>query len=51
MRLDSICFQSSGHTTLNPNTHQKSNFCAGLHQAAALALFIRICPDLPGAAS
>jgi hypothetical protein len=34
---------------VNPNTHQKSNFCARLHKAAGIAL--SICPARPGAAS
>ena len=34
---------------LNPNTHQKLYFCARLHMAAGLALYI--CPGRPGATS
>jgi hypothetical protein len=34
---------------LNPHTHQKFHFCARLHKAAGLVLYI--CPGRPGAAS
>jgi hypothetical protein len=49
MKLDNIFFESTGAFTVNPNTHQKSIFCARLHMAAGLALYI--CPERPGAAS
>lgn len=35
---------------VNPNTHQKSSFCARLLPAAVLASSIRLCPERPGAA-
>lgn len=47
--LDNNFLAPTGGTTVNPNTHQKSNFCARLHMAVGLAL--SICPARPGAAS
>jgi hypothetical protein len=47
--LDNNIFERTGSGKLNPNTHQKSYFCARLHMAAGLALYI--CPGRPGAAS
>jgi hypothetical protein len=49
MRLDNLSFRRSRGVTVNPNTHQKLDFCARLHMAAGLAL--SICPGSPGAAS
>jgi hypothetical protein len=49
MKLDNKFFGSTGALTVNPNTHQKNIFCARLHMAAGLALYI--CPERPGAAS
>jgi len=49
MKLDNIFFEFTGPLTVNPNTHQKFIFCARLHMAAGLALYI--CPERPGAAS
>ena len=49
MKLDYIFFEFTGPLTVNPNTHQKFIFCARLHMAAGLALYI--CPERPGAAS
>lgn len=47
--LDNIFFGSTGGRSLNPNTHQKSIFCAFLPTAGSLAL--SICPVHPGAES
>ena len=49
MKLDKILFPSRRAFTVNPNTHQKNNFCARLQMAAGVALYI--CPERPGAAS
>jgi hypothetical protein len=49
VRLDNAFFAATGPFTVNPNTHQKFIFCARLHMAAGLALYI--CPERPGAAS
>jgi hypothetical protein len=48
--LDNAVFGSTVKL-VNPNTHQKSSFCARLKQAAALAWYVRLCPERPGAAS
>lgn len=49
MKLDNVHFRRTCGATVNPNTHQKFIFCASLHRAAGLALYI--CPERPGAAS
>lgn len=49
MKLDNIFFQPRRRITVNSNTHQKLFFCAPLHTAVGLALYIF--PDRPGAAS
>lgn len=47
--LDNNTFKFTGDLTVNPNTRQKSSFCARQQVAAGLALYI--CPERPGAAS
>lgn len=48
MQLDKAYFADTRATAVNPNTHQKSIFCARLHMAAGAALYIF--PARPGAA-
>jgi hypothetical protein len=47
--LDNAVLRRTGDRTVNPNTHQKLNFCARQHPAVGVALYI--CPERPGAAS
>jgi len=49
VKLDNNIFAYTGPVTVNPKTHKKRIFCARLHMAAGLALYI--CPERPGAAS
>jgi hypothetical protein len=49
MKLDNIFFRRTRGTEMNPNTHQKFDFCARQHMAAGLAL--SICPARPGVVS
>lgn len=49
MMLDKTFFSNTRPFTVNPNTHQKFDFCARLQMAAGVAL--HICPALPGTAS